>query len=440
MAINSTESSPLVVYRYAPEAPLSSLIRVQANGLPVPVCKTGIALYACVGVSGPVQVEVESDQVVRSVTIRPLNLKIQARCEGNKVSFTLPRPLCASIEINEMPPLYFFANAADPRPPRPGDRGVHFFAGGRIYEVGELELKDNETLYIEGGAIVRGVVRARHARNVRIGGHGVLDGRNGEWGGARPRAVVFDHCSNVRVDGIIMVNPALWMLSLGACEHVEVAGLKQIGEVMCSDGVDICGSRHVRIHDCFLRNNDDCIAIKAVLLDDAGYDWRGNVEDVLVENCVLLNDPNGNATEIGYELCADQVRDITFRNCDILHVHGRGAAFAIHAGDRALVSDVLYEDIRVEHHWDKLFDFRVVDSKYSRDSERGQIRNITLRRITAAKTVHNLGYTISLISGFDPGHTVENVIFEEFVYGGTRVSQPHELYMMTRDAAGIVIR
>jgi hypothetical protein len=38
------------------------------------------------------------------------------------------------------------------------------------------------------------------------------------------------------------------------------------------------------------------------------------------------------------------------------------------------VSDVLYENIRGAHHYEKVVDFRIVRSRWSKDEERCQIR------------------------------------------------------------------
>ena len=76
-------------------------------------------------------------------------------------------------------------------------------------------------------------------------------------------SIVFNRCKGVTVRDITMIHPSGWMLLPGACEDVEIFNLKQIGEVVCSDGIDLVGSKRVHIHNCFLRNNDDCVVIKA---------------------------------------------------------------------------------------------------------------------------------------------------------------------------------
>ena len=67
---------------------------------------------------------------------------------------------------------------------------------------------------------------------------------------------------------------------------------------------------------------------------------------VLVQNCVIWNDW-GKALEIGAETRAEEIFDITFRNCDIVHV----TTFALDCAnvDQADVHDLTYEDIRVEY-------------------------------------------------------------------------------------------
>lgn len=56
-----------------------------------------------------------------------------------------------------------------------------------------------------------------------------------------------------------------------------------------------------------------------------------------------------------------------------------------------MVSDVLFENIRVEHHYDKLVDFRIIESRWSRDKESGHIRNVNLRNIEVAVSPFNAG-------------------------------------------------
>lgn len=51
----------------------------------------------------------------------------------------------------------------------------------------------------------------------------------------------------------------------------------------------------------------------------------------------------------------------------------------------AVVRDITYENIRIQHYYDKLINFRVMRSMYNKDKERGQIRNIRLKIFISMK-------------------------------------------------------
>jgi polygalacturonase len=188
-----------------------------------------------------------------------------------------------------------------------------------------------------------------------------------------------------------------------------------------------------------LHNGDDNIAIKA-LNDNPGQNhenWNNPVEDVVVSSCAFYNIHGGSAMEIGYETSTESIRNVRFDDIDVLAVHNFGSVFGIHSGDRALVENITWENIRVEHHYDKLVDFRLVWSRWNRDAERGHARNLLLRNITVTQIAPNVGYTLSVIAGYDADHAIENVRFQNFVLGGRRVQNADQLDLVTRHAHGV---
>lgn len=429
---------------YAAAAPRSTIFRVSVDGQQVETLATGVADFASWtlsdGARGPQHVVIETQAPIQKAFVRPLSRGVVPVVEGHRLTFDLPGAVNLCVEIAGLKTLFLYANAPERERPAPDAPGVHFFAAGKVYEVGELHLGSGETLYIEEGAIVRGCVRARDAQGVRIAGRGVLDGGGT---GSPGRMVLFDGCEDVRVADIIMIQPKSWMLVLGGCRGVSVSGLKEIGEVVTSDGIDVVGSRDVHIEGCCLRNNDDCIAIKArnITGDPTRDDvWQRDVENVLVERCVFWNDRAGNAMEIGFELRAARVANIVFRDCDVLCVHGFGAVFSIHNGDRATVEDVLWENIRVEHYYDRLVDFRIVLARYSRDPERGSIRRIRLKNIRVMNSPYNPGSSVSLIGGYDARHPVGEVDFEDLYLNDKKVLSPDDIDLLTRHADHITFR
>lgn len=432
----------LAAYSYARICPSSATYRVRVGGREIFVYHTSMGDFAAFGAKGPLAVEIELPRPVDRIRIAPARHHLEAARDGRLARFALPGPLNLWIETEGLDPLYLFASAPSSAPPKPADPGVRYFRSGQLYEVGELRLGDNETVFIEGGAVVRGCIRATRARNVRIAGPGVLDGSYYRRGVEARRTIVLEGCRDSRIEDVTLIEPTSWMIMLGGSEDVTVRNVRLLGTVGGTDGIDIVGSRRIRVEGCFCRNGDDCIAIKSLDLRphgrDASLDYSGDVEDVEVRGCAFMAYVGGQAMEIGHELRTAAVRNIRFQDCDVLAVHGHGGVFGIHNADRATVSDVLYEDIRVEHHYEKLVDFRIVRSRWSRDAERGQIRNVTLRNIEVAISVFNPGYSCSVIGGFDSQHTVEQVRFENFRVGGRRVTAPDEMDLYCKQANDVV--
>lgn len=430
----------------APEGVVASPdYKVCVNGEPVFVYPTAIASVAAwafdPATDGAVTVTIypRTGAGVEPPVVRPLSRGIVAeRATGRSVEIALPAPQNLAMEFADLPPLYLFASLPDPDKPDPADPQVHFFAGGQVHDAGDfLHLTDGQSVYIEGGAVLRNTaIRAANAANVSVRGHGIMDAS------ALPhhakRLLVFENCENVRVQSIVSVGSPTWNVVFGACRNVVVENVRLLTWEVTGDGVDIVGSQNVHISDCFIRTNDDCVAVKSVNYIEgergqhagtAGIvDWRGNVRDILVERCVLHNDRAGNVLEIGFETQCETIENIAFRDCDVIAAHGYGGVFTIHNGDRAIVRNVLYDNIRVEHYFDLLVDIRVLHSRYSRDEQRGKIENVAFRNIFCVADTFNAP---SLIGGFDAESPVENVRFENFRVGGKIVRKASDLHLFT---------
>ncbi len=429
------------------------IVRVDGRESFVYACSVAsYTLFSFDAAHGAVTVEIIPRVAPVQTVIRPLERGIVADIDGDVLRFNLAAPQKLAVEVGGgLPPLYLFASAPETDKPDPDDPDVRYFAAGRVYDFDNemIPLASNQTLYIEGGAVVRGAsIRAVSSRNVAVRGRGVLDGTPFPSGSMR--LAVFEDCRDVLIEGIVSVGTPCWNVVFGACRDVRVDGIHLIGWTVTGDGIDVVGSENVHITNCFLRCNDDCVAIKSVTypmpaeqaaMEKAGtrsrVDWRRDVRNVLVEKCVLYNDRAGNALEIGFETQADTIEKITFRDCDVIAAHGYGGVFTIHNGDRAVIRDVLYENIRVEHFYDLLVDFRILHSRYSKDATRGRIENVTLRGIRAAADPHN---TVSLIGGFDAAHGVDGVLFEDFQVGGVRVTDADGLHLFTKHAENVVFR
>lgn len=456
----------LITYPAPDSARRAADFAVTVNGKDVFVYDNAVSAMSQFSFAGSVTVEITSTHDLRWVDIRPRNAAIPVTITPTRITFKLSKPGQFSIERNgeHGRALYVFASPVETNVPLSNAPNVRYFAPGKIYDVGTLTLKSNETIYITGGAIVRGNIVATDAQNISIRGRGILDASLLNDG----RLVRLWRCQKIDIEGITIVNSPGWTLVLLDCDDVTIRHHQQVCWRNGSDGIDLVGTSHVRIRDCFLRNNDDNIVVKSFSINPETYysqPGKGrDVTDILVERCVIWNMPWGNALEIGFELRCKTVNTITFRNCDLIHVD-RGAALSIHNGDEATVENITYDNIRVEDAPHKLIDLAVFWSQYSTDrpatqperthqymqgawdgvlrvpagqeaahaSSRGRIRNITFRNIA----VTDGQFPYSIMYGYNAQHAVENVRFENLTIHGKSIRSAKDGHFSVENATGV---
>jgi len=461
-----------VLYPAPPGIDPSGDFRVQVDGRECFVYACDTASFAIFSFSGKIDISVFPSHDVKWVDIRPLSSKIRHTVQGNVIRFTIDRPRNLSVELNNeiTNPLYLFANPLESDVPSAADSTVRFFKSGLIHEPGEIRLKTGETLYIEGGATVRGSITAEDANGIRILGRGILDGGMPAGTGRRKRMIDLLRCTDVRIDGITIFDSPTWTVVPQFCRNVRISDLKEVCWKNGSDGIDLVGTSDVVIDGCFLRNNDDNVVIKA---------WGGSekyprqaekgpdVRNIQVLNSVIWNMAWGNALEIGFELRSDRISDVLFKNCDVIHVE-RGATFSIHNGDYATVENIRFEDIRVEDSRHKLIDLAVFLSQYSTDRPvdpeerkrrymngawdgvlkvsagdsarhaafRGRIRNVVFKDIA----VVGGPVPFSILSGFDAAHPVENVVIENLTFYGKKIRNAEDGKFSIRNVKGVAFK
>ncbi len=360
-----------------------------------------IANFSC---EGSIRVEIKVPESVKTIMIHPNSRKIIPEVEENRVFINLEGPDKLFIEVNDLPPLCFFANPMEEFIPDPNDPAIRYFGPG-VHRPGMMNLENNETVYLAGGSIVYGGIRTNGSANVRILGRGILDG-NFE----HQRMVVPENSDQVEFNGIIIRNGRNWTNTLVNCTNIRYENVKVISFGPGGDGINPLGSRHVVINDCFLRCADDCIAIKSP-------DSTWVVEDILVTNNTMIGYAFSDGITIGFETNGPFIRDITVRNCDILMARGGSrvdghSAFSVICDGPAVISDVLFEDIRVEEPVFKLFELNITDGTKYGINPPGHIRNIHLNNIS-----WNSERPI-ILQGYDKDHRVQNVLFENCTIKG----------------------
>lgn len=412
-------------------------------GIDVPVSHLSPASVVRLESAGPVELVITPAFAFSTATVRPADRAVSPRVDNGSIRITVPapraeRPSYLSLELDGdlRRPLLIFLDAPETDRPDPRDPRVVYLAGGTIHEIDRVRLERGMTLYLEGGAVLRGGVIAEEASDIAIRGRGIIDGSlHSHDAAGRTRLVHLVACDRVLVEGITILDGRNWQVMPAGCDDVTIRGVKIVSDWRSDDGIDLVGCRNVTVERCFIRTRDDCVAIKAFPTDHerAGHPSH----DLLIRDSVFWNAEWGNALEIGYETRTDSISGVTFRNCDVIHCEaerfGSGGVLTIHNGDRALVCDVLYEDIRVEDAQEKLVDFKVCFDRYSRDETRGRIRDVTLRRVH----VTGGGFPLSILQGFGRDHLVENVMFEDVRIHGAPVHSAGELRMLTEKARGV---
>jgi len=446
---NIPMNSSLVIYSQPEEMPRAEGVTVTVDGRDATVLSTKEVNYVVFAFTGKVQIRVDFGEgsssdgcgIAHHVTepsICPLSRNIPVSFQNETAQFELDEPRAVSLEIPGRKILYFFVSEPIQTPPDPKSENVLYYAAGKVHSDETIFLRSNQTLYIEGGAVLRSRVWADEADSVTITGHGILDFSHLP---DKFRSICCNKCTNVDISGITMIDSKGWNITLHRCKGASVSDVKQIGLEVTSDGIDVVASEDILVDNCFLHNNDDCISIKC--FQNATYQAEDkpndpvSVRNVTVQNSVMCNTHAGNVLEIGFELRGDIIEDVTFINCDILGSHSNSGIFTIHNGDRALVRNIRYEDIRIEHVYSRLLDFTILFSRYSRDKQRGQIQNVTLKNITFPADEFN---SISLIGGFDAEHMVRDIHFEDVYVDGKKVTHPDDLNLYTKYCKNITFQ
>jgi hypothetical protein len=393
---------------------------------------------------GPVSVTVRVDEPVTTVRVLPESFGIQPVIKGNQVSFEVPSPMNLTVDINGdyVHSLHLFVNREDTDIPDPDDPDVIYFGPGS-HRVSSLEVGDGKTVYVAGGAIVRGVIDPDekfsisgysglkvysgatfrlNGKNITFRGRGIIDQNEVTTHGRNPMSITGE---NIRLEGFIVRNSSSWTVSLREVNGGHIDNIKLIGHRANSDGVDICSSHHILVENCFLRTLDDLVVLKTTK-------GGGPMDDVTVRKCVLW-DESAHSLSIGAEITQD-IENVLFTDCDIIHDHGREWSMRIFQTDAGWIKNVRFEDIRIEESV-QFISLWINHSYWSTDGERGHIKDITFKNIALKQAPSVKGIEFL---GYDREHAIENVLLENVTVGGKKVTAAD---VVTNEfVSGLVIR
>jgi len=416
------------------------------------------------------RVTVRPTKSFKSVKVRPLSRKVQPVVRDGAVTFDLVQPGGYSVEFDGYHNnLHVLADAPTDYGIRPTSANVRYFGPGE-HDVGIVNLKDGETVYLDPGAVVYGMFHASNRTDVAILGRGILDasriqekilfpakgdGKEDCRNAERWHTVHFIDCRTCRVDGITLRDSLCYNIGLWGCEDIDIRNVKIVGQWRFNtDGIDLHNCRRGRIRDCFARCFDDVYCFK-------GHLYPGtDCEDLVFENCVAWADW-GKCFEVGVECRADHLRRLRFVNCDC--IRSSGTILDVENVDWGEVSDVAFQDIRVELD-DPLPPSRMQKSdedryvvpatqtvgpllfgatirfhheysveKGGRFMGAGKINGVTLRNIDVISK-----YPVrSLAKGFGAGNEVKGIVFDNVTVNGRRVRELKDLGFMKGSFADV---
>lgn len=424
----------------------------------------------------PLSFEITPQEKFDDVVIRPLSLNIKPTItEDGKILFTLERPAYFTVEpYGRHNALHIFADpsfeyTADKNP----DNTIYFGKGE--HNVGIINLKSNQTLFIDEGAVVYACVRSIDSENIKIIGRGILDNsKNTEQilfkenaennfsavnNAVREHTIQLEYCNNIVIEGITIRDSLVYNIRPIGCNNMNISNVKIIG---CwrynSDGIDMHNCTNVTIDNCFLRTFDDSICVK-------GFDcyYEGDVEEAVhnamyrngksydifkntvIKNCVIWNDW-GVALEIGAETRAEEISDIHFVNCSIIHI--TGSALGCCNVDYADVHNIVYENTTVEYDdiipcpYYQLSDndsYKAENPDYSpslisvtvefhpeysaNGNRRGKNHNIRFKNIQ----LYGRHTPKLLLTGYDQSHQTQDIAIENLYWNNEKINSINDL-------------
>ncbi|HWI58511.1 MAG TPA: glycosyl hydrolase family 28 protein, partial [Bacillota bacterium] len=380
----TTRAAQVITWPAPVGEPLATNYQVTVEGKPVPVyiapsVHGGDYAFATFDFTGKVKVTVTGSPKLAAAAILPKSAGLTPKNDGNTLTLTLDHPCKLSIEpdgINS--PLLLFANAPEKDAPQPTDPNVVYFGPG-IHKPERIVLKAGQTLYLAGGAVVKGAIIAEKADHLRICGRGILDGTDWPWlKGPAGHMVRIQDSKDVTIQDIIIRGSFAWTVVPMRCAQVNIRNIKIVASrVQNDDGINPCNSQDVLIEDCFVRTDDDCVALKGLAHLNTP---PTPVRNITVRRCIFWCD-RARIFLLGHESQASAMENLLYQDCDI--VHFVMTPFLLEPGEEMPLRHARFENLRLAGQG--LGDFITLQptvNQYMKVKTPGSLSNIVFKDIT----------------------------------------------------------
>lgn len=317
-----------------------------------------------------------------SVRVRPSQYGIEpVRIDDRTIEFTIPsyekRKLSVEYDSDRFHNLHILPEKPDPQRPDPENLPSNvIYYGPGVWNPEWITLRDNQTLYIDEGAVVYAKINSI-GDNTAIKGRGVLSGARLAHTGnvyASGYQMIETNASKTgtrngfTVEGITVVDSPSWTFSIYRTNNVRIENTNIICWILNGDGIDFCSVDGGLIKGCFIRTYDDCITLKVnhLSLDDtknitiqdnliwadfaggivvgpeSGTTGGGRIHDVEISGCTVLDYPTKNSNYASDDrggLCISQypsggttsgtISDISFHDIVIDNIRPYGRPISV---------------------------------------------------------------------------------------------------------------
>jgi hypothetical protein len=359
------------------------------------------------------------NRTVLTAAMLPSGSGIIAQISSDRlgVSFVVDRPrqVCLIVNGNMDAPLCIFADPPEEDAPQGPSENVIYFGPGVHHPFNStIEVTENQSVYIAGGAHVYGQVRAKGVAwngfwvggspcdNVRVHGRGVLDGHNIPINFAAHAMIELPNCANIVVEGITTVDSPQYQID-NLAPGAEIHWAKAIAWGFSTDGWS--AGEYSLVSDSFNKVNDDSSKLyNTGSVVQRGVFWQ------MENGCPFmmswnLNVNSGFMTARDNDVIAHEKKSGT--NVD-------GVICALHGGS-GFLDNWLFLDNRIESAY-ALISLNIAKNPWGSAKQPGSISSILIRNLTAVQS----------FASPDPFHVAGNKAsdsrVDSLVYEGVRIA------------------
>ncbi len=322
--------------------------------------------------------------------------------------------------------------------------GIVYVPVGRYY-VGNLTLKSNVHLFMEGGAVFRfhgtsanythdafkssqnrwltwWIKTTAGSTNVKIYGRGTLDANATNTIGPNNFAcnvVVPLGTSNFTMEGIVVRDAGTWSVIPARSHNITFKNVKMFNSVLNSmtedDGIDVNECQDVVIDGCIAIAHDDSFSTKTWAGTGITVNWPGSpqpVDDVLITNCLAWSDYYAYKIGEGTNQTQNNVRFVNNVAFDCAVGVGISAKWG-----NAPVTNTRFEAIDIERVNGNSWGNSAWWHGWIQDADGlggGNITGVYLKNIK----VRDAGNTAAALEGLNASSKIDTVTFENVVMPG----------------------